>query len=172
MKLSKKIVLAYSGGLDTSIILKWLQENYNSEIIAYTADIGQTKDTAKNLLAKSQVSNPSNSGFNATVKPLGSSTASRVYTATKDLQFQGNLKGGEYLRKISGKGAKGPMGSVVGSRGSGNVSGRVETGERKDNGHVVMTISGGLAMTSRTTIFPTVADGRIGATTESEGRMS
>ena len=37
----KKIVLAYSGGLDTSIILKWLQENYNAEIIAYTADIGQ-----------------------------------------------------------------------------------------------------------------------------------
>ena len=41
MKLKKKIVLAYSGGLDTSIILKWLQENYRSEIIAYTADIGQ-----------------------------------------------------------------------------------------------------------------------------------
>jgi argininosuccinate synthase len=38
---NKKIVLAYSGGLDTSIILKWLQENYNAEIIAYTADIGQ-----------------------------------------------------------------------------------------------------------------------------------
>jgi argininosuccinate synthase len=37
----KKIVLAYSGGLDTSIILKWLQENYNLEVIAYTADIGQ-----------------------------------------------------------------------------------------------------------------------------------
>ena len=41
MKSKKKIVLAYSGGLDTSIILKWLQENYNAEIIAYTADIGQ-----------------------------------------------------------------------------------------------------------------------------------
>ena len=41
MKSKKRIVLAYSGGLDTSIILKWLQENYNSEIIAYTADIGQ-----------------------------------------------------------------------------------------------------------------------------------
>ena len=40
-KKKNKIVLAYSGGLDTSIILKWLQENYNSEIIAYTADIGQ-----------------------------------------------------------------------------------------------------------------------------------
>ena len=41
MKLKKRIVLAYSGGLDTSIILKWLQENFNSEIICYTADIGQ-----------------------------------------------------------------------------------------------------------------------------------
>ena len=37
----KKIVLAYSGGLDTSIILRWLQKNYNAEVIAYTADIGQ-----------------------------------------------------------------------------------------------------------------------------------
>ena len=34
-------MLAYSGGLDTSIILKWLQENYDAEVIAYTADIGQ-----------------------------------------------------------------------------------------------------------------------------------
>ena len=41
MKSKKKIVLAYSGGLDTSIILKWLQENYRAEVIAYTADIGQ-----------------------------------------------------------------------------------------------------------------------------------
>ena len=41
MKRKRKIVLAYSGGLDTSIILKWLQKNYNAEIITYTADIGQ-----------------------------------------------------------------------------------------------------------------------------------
>ena len=41
MKKQKKIVLAYSGGLDTSVILKWLQENYRAEIITYTADIGQ-----------------------------------------------------------------------------------------------------------------------------------
>ncbi len=41
MKSKKKIVLAYSGGLDTSIILKWLQENYKAEVITYTADIGQ-----------------------------------------------------------------------------------------------------------------------------------
>ena len=50
----RKIVLAYSGGLDTSIILKWLQENYNAEIIAYTADIGQKinrKEVLKNARA-------------------------------------------------------------------------------------------------------------------------
>jgi argininosuccinate synthase len=41
MKSKKRIVLAYSGGLDTSIILRWLQENYNAEVICYTADIGQ-----------------------------------------------------------------------------------------------------------------------------------
>ena len=47
MKKNKKIVLAYSGGLDTSIILKWLQENYDSEVIAYTADIGQEMNRKK-----------------------------------------------------------------------------------------------------------------------------
>ena len=41
MAFKKKIILAYSGGLDTSIILKWLQENYKAEVITYTADIGQ-----------------------------------------------------------------------------------------------------------------------------------
>ena len=47
MKSKKRIVLAYSGGLDTSIILKWLQENYNAEVICYTADIGQIIDKKK-----------------------------------------------------------------------------------------------------------------------------
>ena len=47
MKSKKKIVLAYSGGLDTSIILKWLQENYKAEVICYTADIGQEIDKKK-----------------------------------------------------------------------------------------------------------------------------
>ena len=42
-------MLAYSGGLDTSIILKWLQENYKAEIISYTADIGQKIDKKKIL---------------------------------------------------------------------------------------------------------------------------
>jgi len=47
MKKKRKIVLAYSGGLDTSIILKWLKENYNSEVITYTADIGQKIERKK-----------------------------------------------------------------------------------------------------------------------------
>ncbi len=46
-KKKNKIVLAYSGGLDTSIILKWLQENYKAEVIAYTADIGQVMNKSK-----------------------------------------------------------------------------------------------------------------------------
>ena len=50
MKKKRRIVLAYSGGLDTSIILKWLQENYNAEVIAYTADIGQKIDKKKILI--------------------------------------------------------------------------------------------------------------------------
>ena len=40
----KKVVLAYSGGLDTSIILKWLQEEYNAEVITFTADLGQGEE--------------------------------------------------------------------------------------------------------------------------------
>ncbi len=40
----KKVVLAYSGGLDTSIILKWLQEEYQCEVIAFCADLGQGED--------------------------------------------------------------------------------------------------------------------------------
>ena len=47
MKSKKRIVLAYSGGLDTSIILKWLQENYKAEVICYTADVGQEIDRKK-----------------------------------------------------------------------------------------------------------------------------
>jgi argininosuccinate synthase len=40
----KKVVLAYSGGLDTSVILRWLQENYHCEVVTFTADIGQGEE--------------------------------------------------------------------------------------------------------------------------------
>ena len=41
---TKKIILAYSGGLDTSVILHWLKKEYNAEVIAYIADLGQGED--------------------------------------------------------------------------------------------------------------------------------
>ncbi len=56
--MKNKIVLAYSGGLDTSVILKWLQTEYNADVIAYAADLGQgaelteAKNKAKKLGAK------------------------------------------------------------------------------------------------------------------------
>ena len=40
----KKVVLAYSGGLDTSVILKWLQENLCCEVVTFTADLGQGEE--------------------------------------------------------------------------------------------------------------------------------
>lgn len=40
----KKIVLAYSGGLDTSVILKWLKQNYDAEVVTFTADLGQGEE--------------------------------------------------------------------------------------------------------------------------------
>ncbi len=43
-KIKRKVVLAYSGGLDTSVILRWLQETYDCEVITFTADIGQGEE--------------------------------------------------------------------------------------------------------------------------------
>ena len=40
----KKVVLAYSGGLDTSVIVKWLQQTYDCEVVTFTADIGQGEE--------------------------------------------------------------------------------------------------------------------------------
>jgi len=40
----KKVVLAYSGGLDTSVAIKWIQEKYNMDVIALTIDLGTEKD--------------------------------------------------------------------------------------------------------------------------------
>ncbi len=40
----KKVVLAYSGGLDTSIILKWIKNTYDCEVVTFTADLGQGEE--------------------------------------------------------------------------------------------------------------------------------
>jgi argininosuccinate synthase len=55
----KKVVLAYSGGLDTSIIIPWLKENYGCEVIAYAADVGQGDIDAEALKAKAIASGAS-----------------------------------------------------------------------------------------------------------------
>ena len=43
----KKVVLAYSGGLDTSVILRWIVDTYGAEVVAFTADIGQGEEVAE-----------------------------------------------------------------------------------------------------------------------------
>jgi len=45
----KKVVLAYSGGLDTSVILKWLQDEYDCEVVTFTADLGQGEEVEEAL---------------------------------------------------------------------------------------------------------------------------
>ena len=40
----KKVVLAYSGGLDTSVILRWLQDEYQCDVVTFTADLGQGEE--------------------------------------------------------------------------------------------------------------------------------
>ena len=42
--MSEKIILAYSGGLDTSVAIKWIQENYGYEVVTLTADLGNVSD--------------------------------------------------------------------------------------------------------------------------------
>ena len=53
MKFKNKVVLAYSGGLDTSVIAKWLMDKNDSEVITFTADIGQGEET-KSARAKAK----------------------------------------------------------------------------------------------------------------------
>ncbi len=50
----KKVVLLYSGGLDTSVMLKWIQEEYNAEVIALTIDIGQQADDLEEIRKKAK----------------------------------------------------------------------------------------------------------------------
>lgn len=47
----KKVVLAYSGGLDTSVIVPWLRENYGCEVVCFTADVGQVCEFSYQLLS-------------------------------------------------------------------------------------------------------------------------
>jgi len=59
MKSIKKVVLAYSGGLDTSVILPWIRETYGCEVIAFVADIGQGAGELKGIARKAKASGAS-----------------------------------------------------------------------------------------------------------------
>ncbi|HRN95858.1 MAG TPA: argininosuccinate synthase, partial [Candidatus Levybacteria bacterium] len=48
----KKVLLLYSGGLDTSVMLKWIQDHYKAEVIALTLDIGQQNDDLETIKQK------------------------------------------------------------------------------------------------------------------------
>ena len=48
----KKVVLAYSGGLDTSVMLKWIKETYNCPVVAYAANVGQGDEELEGLEEK------------------------------------------------------------------------------------------------------------------------
>ncbi len=50
----KKVVLAYSGGLDTSVILPWIKEHYHCQMVAYVADIGQGDDELRGITQKAK----------------------------------------------------------------------------------------------------------------------
>tara|TARA_Y100001973_G_scaffold70892_1_gene103356 strand:- start:512 stop:1423 length:912 start_codon:yes stop_codon:yes gene_type:complete len=76
-------------------------------------------ETGKNYIAKSKISDKSDA-FVGTVKPLPKNTRMRTDGAAGEIQLQGGLKGGEYKRKLSGKGDKDIFGTIGGSRGSGN----------------------------------------------------
>ena len=47
-----KVVLAYSGGLATAVILRWIRETYNAEVVAYTGDVGQGEDSRQYALER------------------------------------------------------------------------------------------------------------------------
>ena len=54
VKTAKKVALAYSGGLDTSVIIPWLKENYGCEVVAVCGDIGQGSDELSGLEEKAR----------------------------------------------------------------------------------------------------------------------
>ncbi|WP_289007689.1 argininosuccinate synthase domain-containing protein, partial [uncultured Idiomarina sp.] len=55
----KKVVLAYSGGLDTSAIVPWLKENYGCEVVAFVADVGQGAEELEGVEEKAKASGAS-----------------------------------------------------------------------------------------------------------------
>ena len=74
----KKVVLAYSGGLDTSIILKWLQTTYQCEVVTFTADLGQGESSVRRATRRcSSASSPRTSSWTISVRNSSATTSFR-----------------------------------------------------------------------------------------------
>lgn len=86
----KKVVVAYSGGLDTSVIIPWLKENYHCEVVAFVADVGQGEEELEGIEAKAIASGAS-SCFIADLKE--EMVADYIYPTLKT----GALYEGKYL---------------------------------------------------------------------------
>ena len=88
--MTSKIVLAYSGGLDTSVILKWLQTQYQCPVVTFTADIGQGNElnSVKNKLK-----------FPVVVKPINEGSSVGVYICNEK-NFVKNVKKLSHEREI------------------------------------------------------------------------
>ena len=67
----KKVVLAYSGGLDTSVIIPWLKDNYDCEVIAFAADLGQGDFPSEAALEKKALATGSTSARNSSKITFG-----------------------------------------------------------------------------------------------------
>ena len=96
---------------------------YSKDVSDKPTQAWRTKsELGRNLIAKNQIKHKSPEGFYGTVKPLPTdgNIAMRTSASAGDVQLQGALKGGEYKRKLSGAGEKHILGSIGGSRGSGN----------------------------------------------------
>ena len=96
---------------------------YSKDVTDKPTQAWRTKsELGRNLIAKNQIKHKSPEGFYGTVKPLPTdgNIAMRTSASAGDVQLQGALKGGEYKRKLSGAGEKHILGSIGGSRGSGN----------------------------------------------------
>ena len=77
-----KVVLAYSGGLDTSVILRWLQETYDCEVVTFTADLGQARShSCPGLSAKYHLARPSLPSLQCMCK-LVSQTGKLLFSST------------------------------------------------------------------------------------------
>ena len=103
----KKVILAYSGGLDTSVIVPWLKENYGCEVICFTADVGQGEELS-GLPAKAEATGASK----IYIEDLREEFASRVSVPTAAIRrnLRAQISAGHLYRPAADRQAHGRCG--------------------------------------------------------------